>query len=348
MDVSLKTIAQMTGLSITTVSHAINGTRTVSKRSKRLVEEAIRQTGYKPNLAAQMLKTNRSKIVALLIPATEPNNFTNSFFFDVLNGAREHLAANDYDLMIATYPELRLEKQLDNFQLLKKRLVDGILLVPPTRHLKVLEKICALNLPLVLLDRRVEGSKLPMVYSDNMEGACQAVHLLAQGGRKRIAFLGGNMEFSTTYDRYLGYCRGLQELSLPVEEKLVFKDLKYSVQEGEKVTEFLMQEKADAIFAANNVLLLGVLSYFKAHSIRSPEEVSVISYDDSDWMQVTNPTITATFQDPYRIGEEGAELLMRALSGEDITGIKIVLPCELILRQSHLGNRQECDEEKGE
>ncbi|QAT50721.1 LacI family transcriptional regulator [Caproiciproducens sp. NJN-50] len=338
MNVSLKTIAQMTGLSVTTVSHAINGTRAVSKRSKRLVEEAIRQTGYTPNLAAQMLKTNRSKIVALLIPATEPNNSTNSFFFDVLNGAREHLAANDYDLMIATFPELELEKQLDNFQLLKKRLVDGILLVPPTRHLKVLEKICAFNLPLVLLDRRVEGSRLPMVYSDNVEGACRAVHTLAEGGRERIAFLGGNMEFSTTYDRYLGYCRGMQELSLPTQEELIFKNLKYSVKDGEKATELLMREKADAIFVANNVLLLGVLSYFNAHGIQSPEDVSVVSYDDSDWMQVTNPTITATFQNPYRIGEEGAELLMRTLNGEDTTGIKIVLPCEIILRRSHLGN----------
>lgn len=346
MNVSLKTIAQMTGLSVTTVSHAINGTRTVSKRSKHLVEEAIRQTGYKPNFAAKMLKTNRSKIVALLIPATEPNNSTNSFFFDVLNGAREHLAANGYDLMIATYSELEPEKHLDNLQLLKKRLVDGILLVPPTRHLQVLEKICAFDLPLVLLDRQVKNSNLPMVYANNVEGAYKAVSLLAQQGRKRIAFLGGDMKLTTSYARYLGYRRAMDELSLAVPQELVYKDLEFSVKEGERIAECVMKEKADAIFAANNVLLMGILRYFNTHGIHSPEDVSIVSYDDSDWMQVTNPTITATFQNPYRIGEEGAELLLRALNGEDITGIKIVLSCEMILRESHLGKQQKRIEEK--
>lgn len=332
---SIKTIAQMTGLSITTVSHAINGTRAVSQHSKQLVEEAVKKIGYKPNLAAQMLKTNRSHIIALIIPSTEPNNSTNCFFFDVLNGAREQLHASGYDLMVATYSERESEKHLANLQVLEKRLVDGVLLVPFDRNAASLAEIRSLGIPIVLVDRRVENCSLPSVYSDNLEGARKVVHLLAQGGRKRIAFLCGNCEFSTSYDRHLGFLQGMKEAGLPVDEDLIFINLPYQLQTGRDIAPTLLKSGIDAVFSANNVLLMGLLQYFSEHGVSVPRDVSVVGFDDYDWMDIASPPVTATFQDPYRMGCEAARLMLETLEGKATHNRRITLPCELVLRESH-------------
>lgn len=332
---SIKTIAQMTGLSITTVSHALNGTRAVSKHSKQLIEDAAQKIGYKPNLAAQMLKTNRSHIIALIIPSTEPNDSTNCFFFDVLNGAREQLHSNGYDLMVATYSEQESEKHLANLQLLEKRLVDGVLLVPFDRDPTSLNAIRSLGFPIVLVDRRVDGCNLPSVYSDNISGARKAVRLLAESGRKRIAFMCGNSEFSTSYDRQLGYLEEMKELGLPIDEDLIFLDLPYHLQTGRQVAEMLLQRDIDAIFSANNVLLMGMLQYLSEHNVAVPKDVSVIGFDDYDWMNITSSPITAPFQDPYRMGFEAARLMLETIEGKNTESSKVVLPCELILRESH-------------
>ncbi|HWP50634.1 MAG TPA: LacI family DNA-binding transcriptional regulator [Clostridia bacterium] len=332
---SIKTIAQMTGLSITTVSHAINGTRAVSQQSKHLVEEAVKKIGYKPNLAAQMLKTNRSHIIALIIPSTEPNNSTNCFFFDVLNGAREQLHASGYDLMVATYSEQEGEKHLANLQVLEKRLVDGVLLVPFDRDVASLAEIRSLGIPIVLVDRRVENCSLPSVYSDNLEGARQTVHLLAQSGRKRIAFLCGNCAFSTSYDRHLGYLQGIKEAGLPIIDELIFIDLPYQLQTGRDIAQTLLNNGIDAVFSANNVLLMGILQYFSEHGISVPSDVSVVGFDDYDWMNITPSPVTATFQNPYRMGCEAARLMLETLEGKDTHNQRIALPCELVLRESH-------------
>ncbi len=332
---SIKRIAEMTGLSITTVSHAINGTRAVSQHSKQLVDEAVKKIGYKPNLAAQMLKTNRSHIIALIIPSTEPNNSTNCFFFDVLNGAREKLHASGYDLMVATYSEQEGEKHLANLQVLEKRLVDGVLLVPFDRDVTSLTEIRSLGIPIVLVDRRVENCSLPSVYSDNLEGARKAVHLLAQNGRKRIAFLCGNCEFSTSYDRHLGFLKGMEEAEIPIDENLVFIDLPYQLETGRSIAEVLLKNKIDAVFSANNVLLMGLLQYFNENGISVPQDISVVGFDDYDWMNIASCPITATFQDPYHMGCEAARLMLETLEGKDTHNQRMALPCELILRESH-------------
>lgn len=338
---SIKQIAELTGLSITTVSHALNGTRVVSKRSKELIDEAVRQVGYTPNLAAQMLKTNRSRIVALLIPATEPDNSTNCFFFDVLNGARETLMENGYDLMVATYSESESEGgiRLAGLQLLKKRLVDGILLVPFDRDPAAIEDLVALNVPTVLVDRRVDNCRLPAVYADNAAGARQAVKLLAQAGKTRIAFLCGHTRFSTSFDRYGGYREAMASLGLPVDERLVYTELDYTAEVGRQLAPRLLEAGADAVFSANNVLLMGLLQHVRQEGILVPEQLGLVGFDDYDWMSIASPPITTTYQNPYLMGQLSARMLLSEMRGEPLAERRRVLPCDLRVRASH-GQRQ--------
>ena len=332
---SIKKIAEMTGLSTTTVSHAINGTRTVSKQSKELVEKAIAEIGYKPNMAAKMLRTNQSKIIALIIPTTEPNNSTNCFFFDVLNGARERLQQSGYDLMIATYSELQSNKKLINLQLFEKQLVDGVILVPYSQDSDSVSELQKLGIPIVLADRRIKNCNLPCVYSDNIGGTKDSISLLYQNGCRKIGLICGNRDFSTSEDRYTGYIDALKERGLPIDQSLIHVDLPYTFEAGKDAADSLLQNGADAIFCANNMLLKGVLSYCYSMGISIPEDLAIVGFDDIDWMRVTPAPITATYQNPYEIGIQAATLLLETLSGEDTSNKETVLPCELILRSSH-------------
>ena len=176
----LKEIARMTGLSITTVSHALNGTRAVSQKSMALIRDAVAKTGYRPNGAAQALKTQRTNMIALIIPSTEPNNSTNCFFFDVLGGVKQTLQEQGYDLIVSTYSENDPHFLLGGIPVLQKNWIDGVLFVPGSR--RRVECLTGVDVPVVLIDRRLDGVSLPFVGSDNEQAAVRAIELLAQTG----------------------------------------------------------------------------------------------------------------------------------------------------------------------
>ena len=219
----LKEIARMTGLSITTVSHALNGTRAVSQKSMALIRDAVAKTGYRPNGAAQALKTQRTNMIALIIPSTEPNNSTNCFFFDVLGGVKQTLQEQGYDLIVSTYSENDPHFLLGGIPVLQKNWIDGVLFVPGSRRRA--ECLTGVDVPVVLIDRRLDGVSLPFVGSDNEQAAVRAIELLAQSGRRRIGYIGGTLDFSSAYDRYRGYQKALAALGLAHDFSLIAYEL---------------------------------------------------------------------------------------------------------------------------
>ncbi|HHT95171.1 MAG TPA: LacI family transcriptional regulator [Clostridiaceae bacterium] len=332
---SLKKIAEMTGLSITTVSHAINGTRPVSAASKKKIAESIKAINFKPNLAARMMKTSRSKTVVLIIPATEPNNSTNCFFFDVLNGAKTALEKHGYSLIISTYPENVLNFDLSLIPILQRIWVDGILLVPPSNSMEDIKSIINSNLPIVLIDRKPKGCTLPVVYSDSKTISYKAVSLLLDSGRKRVAFLGVSSNNPTCCDRYAGYCEALYAHGIPVDKTIVrFYENNHASSLTEIINE-LIEHNIDSIFSANSMLALNVLKVISERNLKIPEDIAVIGFENLDWTQVTNPPLTAIVQDANAMGYRAAEILVDILAGNQPKESCVVLPAKLIKRKSH-------------
>lgn len=332
---SIKAIAQITGLSTTTVSHAINGTRPVSEQSRKLIADAIEKTGYKPNLAAQMLKTQRSKTVALIMPSTSPNNSTNTFFFNVITGAKDELQEMAYELIISTYSESCAEGDIEKIPVLKKHWVDGVLLVPDSRYPRSEPLLKEIGLPMVLLDRKIDGLGVPTVSSDNESIVEEAVKLLFDGGKRRIAYLGGPQAFSTSYERYRGYAKALLKLGLPLDQNLLQTDCTYTISSGYRAAQRLLDQGADAIFSANSMLTMGLIKYLNQQKIFIPSEVALIGFDDYDWTEIVSPPVTAIRQDSYKMGRIGAQILLSLIDGKVPALANIVIPSTLTLRRSH-------------
>ena len=333
----LKEIARMTGLSITTVSHALNGTRTVSQKSMALIRDAVAKTGYRPNGAAQALKTQRTNMIALIIPSTEPNNSTNCFFFDVLGGVKQTLQEQGYDLIVSTYSENDPHFLLGGIPVLQKNWIDGVLFVPGSRRRA--ECLTGVDVPVVLIDRRLDGVSLPFVGSDNEQAAVRAIELLAQSGRRRIGYIGGTLDFSSAYDRYRGYQKALAALGLAHDFSLIAYELDYSLESARNAARSLVRYGADAIFAANSVLTMGVVQYLNEQGIRIPEQIALVGFDDYDWTQIVSPPITAVRQDARGMGALGARMLIELLAGNTPDPAAVVLPSALAVRQSHGGTR---------
>ena len=336
---SMRAIAKMTGLSVATVSHVINGTRAVSEKSRALVEAAVRETGYKPNRAARVLKTHRSNTVALVIPNVRPGRSTNFFYMNVLSGAKDTLAAQGYDLIVSTYFEENAagEDARAEVSVLEKQWVDGMLLVPGEMDSGAVSLVRESGIPFVLIDRTVSQAEgvCPSVRSDNFTATRQAIRLFHQSGKRRIAYFGGMLGYSTGRERLEGYRAALRELSLPWDEAIVSCDVEYGLDQASAACEELLGRGIDAIFTSNNILTMGVLRTLREREIAVPTQVGVIGYEDYEWMEIFSPPVTTVRQQSYAMGAIGAEMLLKLLAGEALPRPEQVLEAPLIVRASH-------------
>jgi LacI family transcriptional regulator len=332
---TIKKIAEMTGLSTATVSHVLNGNRKVSASSREKVLLAAREIDYRPNLAAQMLRTQKSNTIALVIPTDESNHNANYFYMDVLLGIRKKLAETDYYVIISNYGASgESERSLRALQLLKKQWVDGVILVPSSRSPNQLSVLREMGVPFVLLDRRVDGSDFSCVDSDNETGAYEAVSLLARSGKKKIGLLGGGLRVSSGTTRYSGYKKALRDCGFDYEDEYVILAERYSIETGRENARELLKRGVDGIFVSDNVLTMGALLELNSQGVKIPEDVGIIGYDDFDWMDMITPPLTTVKQQAYQMGYVAAEMIIRKLNGMDVNE-KMMLDTSIVIRKSH-------------
>lgn len=331
---NIREIASMTGLSVATVSHVINGTRAVSEKSRALVQKAIAESGYRPNRAARVLKTQKSNTVALVIPSVNPGRSTNLFFMNVISGAKDALEAQGYDLLVSTYTERAGGDEAAEISVLSKTWVDGMLIVPGLRQSKTVELAAGSGVPFVLIDRTVENAVCPAVYSDNYTATVKAIELFFRAGKRRIAFIGGMQGYSTGFDRFRGYRDALDGLGLEYDAAIVRHEVDYTLDAAHNAAGQVADAGADAIFTSNNVLTMGVLRCLAARGAKIPRDIGVIGYEDYEWMEIFSPPVTTIRQQSYAMGWIGAEMLLARMRGKAVAE-KNVLEAPLIVRQSH-------------
>jgi LacI family transcriptional regulator len=342
---SIRKIAEITGLSTATVSHVINNTRVVSKKNRDLVNKTIIETGYKPNMAAKALRTQRFHTVAMLMPTVEPGMSTNLYFIEVMSGAKDVMEMNGYNLIVSTYLDSSIshnndvELHVKQLNVLQRLWVDGVILVPnKVSYKKVLENIGD-SLPLVLVDRDIPEKNYSCVSSDHVQASFNATDLLIRNNKKRIAYIGGPEDSFTGHDRYEGYVKALAANTLPLDPSLVQMIRPYTVEEGYKSAAKVIEAGADSLFVANHVLTIGVMKYLQEKRIDVPEQVSVITFEDYEWMQAMHPPITSIRQNPYVIGRLAAEILLKRIKNPEYSE-HVVLDAEIVIRKSH-GNINE-------
>jgi LacI family transcriptional regulator len=326
---TIRDVAKKAGVSVATVSHVINGTRKVAPETEARVRRAIEELGYQPNAIAQSLRKRTTYAIGILV-----SDITNPFFATLVRGAEDAALEAGYSVIVCNSDE-DPQKEDMYIRALWRRRIDGML-IAPTRDgtSSALQELVRRKLPFVFVDRKAKGIEADAVLSDNIGGAYLATKHLIERGHKRIGIVLGIPGATTTEERLLGYRQALEETGLPFTEDLVVWG-GYRMEGGRKACAQLLSlsDPPTAIFSTNNLMTVGVLQELSHRSIKIPEEVAVVGFDDLEWAEIVYPPLTVVAQRPYEIGYQAVKILLRRLNrSEGMQEVRVSV--ELKIRRS--------------
>ena len=327
---TMKDVAEAARVSKSTVSHVINGTRFVDDGTRRRVQRAILELGYLPNAAARSLTTKRSQALGVIV-----GDVANYFFSELLQGVEETVRSQDYSLIVCNTSET-LELEDHYIRLLLSHKVDGIIAMATSQQWTSVTEAQVRHMPIVFVDREFQGLEgQRFVGVDNIRGAYIAAEHLIKLGHRRIGALAGAQSLSTMRDRLRGFRQALNDYGLAIPDQWVVPSA-LSADAGHAAANQLLagQERPTALFIANNYLTLGALLALRENELQCPTDVSIVGFDDHPWAAVTHPPLTVVRQPAMRIGATAGRMILDSIQGNELEPRRVVLECELVIRQS--------------
>ena len=331
--VTISDVAELAKVSKATVSHVINNTRFVEGDTRNRVLLAVKELGYQPSLVARSLATNRTESIGIIV-----SDVTNNFFGDVLSGIEDICRPYNYRLLVCNTAEM-LEREDQFIEMLLRQRVDGIIDAAASQKWDVLKRADIEHTPLVFADRAYEGLSGPYVGVKNCEGALLGVQHLVEGGHQKIGILAGFQRLSSMRDRLVGFRQAVYENGkyLP-EEWIVTSPLSIEAGREAALKLLTLPDPPTAMLIANNFLSLGALLAIKELGLRCPDDIAMIGFDDHPWAAVSCPPLTVIRQPSRCVGQAAAKMLLDLINGRELSETRILLDCELVLRQSCCSN----------
>lgn len=313
--VTIKDLAKEVGVSVATVSRALNSSGYASPEVKRKVLEAAKRLDYKPNEVARALNTSRSNVIGVLVP-----DITNPYFPKVIRGIEDEAIRNNYRVIIGN-TDHDSDKESKYLEIFRQNNCAGII----SATWSVSREKYTDKRPLVLLDRVVENHI--SIESDNLKGGrLQASHLIEQGADK-VLIIKGLEEYSSFNNRTAGAAEMLDNNDIEYET-LAYPDLDGMIDAGDMT--FI--QKFNGIICPNDVTAFKVLNLLVAHGVSVPESVKVIGFDNLDFSEYVYPGLTTIEQPIYELGKNAFRMLMDINAGKPVESQ--VLDVKLIQRKS--------------
>ena len=327
---TIRDVAKYAGVSPITVSRVVNDADNVNPDTRARVEKAITELGYIPNLAARSLRSKQSFTLALILP-----DITSTFWTTVARGAEDAAQGGGYSVFLCNTDEnpTKFTKYINT--VIRQR-VDGVLIAPYSMDGRQLSQLGGMNIPTVVIDRRVNHWEGDSVYCDSVAGAHALVQHLLSLGHRRIAILSGPVATSTAEDRVTGYCLALRKAGIPIDERLILRG-EYRESSGITLTRELIESHVNptAIIAANNAIAAGVLEQLKILGLGVPDDIAVVCFDEMQDMERRFPFMTNVTQPAYDMGVNATQLLLSRISANgSLRPREVILPTRLILRYS--------------
>ena len=330
---TIKDIARVAGVSVTTVSRALNGYSDVNKKTRQKIEEVAKELNYSPNTVARSLVMKKSKTIGLLVSDMNREGVKDNFTFEVLCGINEASANSDYDLVLFSTTSSK-QSQKTYTQLCRERRVDGVILQGIKTDDPYLQEVVESDIPCVLVDIPQESATVGYVTTDNVEGAKKAVAHLIASGHRNIAMINGHEKADVSIRRLQGYMEALNIGNLKFRPEWIKNgDFKENVAEEVAVELLTEHPEITAVFCASDLMGLGVLKAVKKFGKKVPDDIAVIGYDDIMLASYSNPSLSTIRQDKFKLGFEAAVLLIDMLEGKEQSHARII-DTKLIIRES--------------
>ena len=338
---TIKELARLSGVSVGTVSRALNGYTDVSAETRERIVRLARELDYTPAAAARTLVTERSHVIGLFLDTGEGHpDVQHPFFHEVLAGLKDMLGAAGFDLLL--FASEQPGNGYGPHSYLKRarhHRVDGVVLMGTDASDPEVERLLRSEVACVGVDMPISGANNRSVMSDNVAGGALAVRHLAELGHTRIATITGLIETAPARDRLRGYREEIQRLGLAYrDDYVVYGD--YYVDSGSTGMEALLalEEPPTALFAASDLMAAGALGAIGRAGLRAPGDMAVVGFDDIGFAALTEPPLTTLRQDKAGLGAAAGEVLVSLIGEAPDPQAAVTLPVELVVRGSTVGN----------
>ena len=326
---TIKDVSKKCGVSPSTVSKVLNGYSEIGEETAALVRAAAEELGYHPNAAARSLKTNRSGTIGVLLVDNECTGLTHSYFASVLEGFKVEVEKAGFDI---TFISENISAQSMTFlEHCHYRNCDGVMVAFVDYNLPAVRELVMSSMPLVTIDHTFDNRAA--VISDNIQGVRDLVNYIYSQGHRKIAFIYGDKDSSTTKRRVASFNRTCAELGIPQPPEYlrpaIYHDASRSAMETAELLS--LTDPPTCIMYPDDLAYIGGMNMIEDMGLSIPEDVSAAGYDGTLLSQVLRPRMTTVRQDTARIGAEAAKTLITAIQNpRTFIPQQILVPSELL------------------
>lgn len=294
------------------------------------MQKVIDEKGYTPSAIARSLVLKRTNLIGVMVP-----DITNSFSSTIISSIEEFANQNNFNIMIFNIAE-NPKKELKYLKIIKEMRLDGVIIANEKITDSIQNTLYDLDIPIVFVTVKPDDIMFTTITVDNYQAAYDATSYLINMGHRKIAFIGGDLQDTTTGKaRYDGFKKALEERSLPISEDFV-KFGNYKMKDGyEKMSEIIKCDPLPtAVFTASDDMAVGALNCILDGGLKVPDDISIIGFDDSKITTIVRPTLTTVRQPIREMGVLSVKTLINQINEEETLVNQIVVKHELIERES--------------
>ncbi len=324
--ITLKDIAQATGFTVNTISHALNDKKDISEATKEIIRNKAYELGYMKNTVASSLRTGYTRTIAVIV-----SDIANPLFGALAKYIEKYAALNGYNTIIFNTDEDPKVEELSILSALEKT-VDGIIFCPSQRLLKPIKLLRESKCPFVLLGRHFKQYKTDYVISDDINGAFLAVdHLITYYKCKEILFLNGSKYISSAQDRLLGYKAALEKHNIPFNNSLVKQfDVITNGRPGNQIKD--IDVSFDGVFAFSDLIALRILSYWREQKLDLFNSIPIVGYDNIEKdMPIPYPLSSIDYSKQH-MANILVDILIKKIKDPEAAIVQEKIPTRLVSR----------------
>ena len=324
-------IARELNISASTVSRAMNDNPRISLKTREKIKALANSLGYRPNTLASNLRNKKSNTIGIVVPLINRH-----FFSSVISGVEDVAYKAGYTVVISQSND-QADKEINIVQSMFANRVDGLIISIAMQtetfdHLKLFRRK---HIPLVFFDRVVDEIETDKIVVDDFAGGFKVTQHLIDQGYQRIAHIAGPLNLMTYRERKNGYRQALIQNGITCDESLVLEN-RLTSEDGVNAAKQLMSlaTPPDAIFCGNDTTALSLMMFLRDKGYRIPRDIGIVGFSNEPFSRVVSPSITTIAQPGFEMGQKAAELIIRKIENKERTYQTIILPTELIIRES--------------
>lgn len=333
--ITIKEVAELAGVSKSTVSRVLNNNGYVNEETRSKIEEVIKQYNYFPSASARNLSKRETNTIGVVIPEMD-----NSFFGDILRGITDIVDQNDLSLFYCdTNNDASKEEKALN--MLKHQRVRGVIITPAIDYSeasvsKKLRKLLNdLNVPVVVVDREIENSQWDGVFYENFQSAYCATEVLIKEGHKRLGTITGDLKLKLGRDRFAGFKQAMEDYSIELDEKyILYGD--FTIEKAYHLAKemFVSGDIPDAIFTSNNLTSLGFIKAAREAGIELGKDIGVIGIDHVKLLDILGFNLSYVTRDTEEMGRVAMRMLLERMKYPNKERKLCIMPYKLMLKGS--------------